>query len=96
MKNGNYKIDDYSLENIRNLNEIEVIKAIQKVRNRIPDFCNCSICLEDVYAASLNSLPAKYIQTPSVVFKGKTSPEMIEDAVIAAIEKVIKNPTHAK
>ncbi|MFC1724735.1 late competence development ComFB family protein [candidate division KSB1 bacterium] len=95
MKKDKYKIDEYSLEHIRNHNEVEVIKAMKKVLSQNSDFCGCSLCLEDVYALSLNMLPAKYKQSSSIMLtKDKVPAAKIESVVVQAIEKVSGHPSH--
>ena len=95
LKKDDYKIGEYSLEHIRNHNEAEVIKAIKKVMPQFSDFCGCSLCLEDVYALSLNMLPAKYKQSSSILLaKDKIPAAKIESVIVQAIEKVSGHPSH--
>jgi len=97
LKKEDYIINGYSLEHIRNRNEVEVIKAMKDVIEEFPDFCGCSLCLEDVYALSLNMLPTKYVQHSSILFpKDKTPQDEIEYSVSQAVERVMKNPSHRK
>ncbi|MFC1554764.1 late competence development ComFB family protein [candidate division KSB1 bacterium] len=89
-------IDGYSFEHIRNANENEVLKILADVRHEFDDFCGCNICLEDVFAFALNSLPAKYKQTNTYVFPHHKIPQVdIEVVVIRAIKQIMENPTHS-
>ncbi|MFC1476968.1 late competence development ComFB family protein [candidate division KSB1 bacterium] len=89
-----YMIDDCQLFNIRNLNEVEVVKAIRVMRDRYPDFCNCCICIEDVYALALNLLSPKYKQQSSIILQDKIDPDEVEDIVEKAIQRIMDHPNH--
>ena len=96
MNNKNkYWIKDFSLESVRNRQETRVVELL---RNQIPkhqDFCGCRVCIEDVYALVLNSLPPQYAQAGSLVIRGPqfTETDLI-DTVNMAIEKVKAIPNH--
>jgi len=91
-----YSIDGHSLTHVKNRNEKEVIETIKKLRIEFPDFCPCSLCLEDVYAAALNKLPPLYTQVSSFVFPLEKTPiEDIESAVYESFKKVTENPNHS-
>jgi len=91
-----YHIAGHSLENVRNINEVQVVNAMKEKREEFPGFCGCPICLEDVYAAALNTLPAKYKQHSYVMNPSDTLPaDQIADAVKAAFQRVIEHPRHA-
>ncbi len=95
IKEDDYLIDGYSLNHIRNSIEKEVINAIKEVRTRYPEFCNCTICLEDVYGASLNMLPSRYVQQSTFIFPHQRVPaDEILGAVEIALQKVIEKPSH--
>ncbi|MBF0360515.1 MAG: late competence development ComFB family protein [Oligoflexia bacterium] len=94
----NYDIADHSLYDVINYNEIVVLNVIREQFNKEPNLCKCSICLEDIYALSLNALPARYIQssgaekyTSSINFINETD---VKAKVIDAIIKVRKLPNH--
>ena len=97
MKREDYFINGHSLYEIRNYNEVEVVKILKKMLPEVPEFCGCSLCIEDVYALSLNMLPAKYIQASSILFpKDKLSVNEIEAVVKKAFDRVKENPSHSK
>lgn len=96
MKKEDYLINGHSLYEIRNYNEIEVVKILKEVLSEDPEFCGCSLCLEDVYALSLNMLPAKYIQPSSILFpKDKLPAKEIEAVIKKALARVKENPSHS-
>ncbi len=95
MKNKDYEIFGISLENIRNKNETKVIEIMNKLIPEFPEFDYCSICIQDVYALSLNLLSPKYTQAGTVVLKKELSHEDFRDVVESAIEKVAKHPNHS-
>lgn len=94
MKKENYQIFDLSLDNIRNKNETKVIAVMKELIPQFPDFDYCSICLQDVYALSLNQLAPRYVQAGTVILKKELSDEDFRDVVESSIEKVIKNKNH--
>lgn len=92
-----YYIDNHGLDEVRNANEILVIDAIKRLRSDFPDFDNCHICIEDIYAASLNQLPPQYKQNTLLIDESEvTNKKEIDKAVRKAFKKIIKNPRHAK
>ncbi len=90
------RVFNHDLENVYNLNEDAVIAAIEKYFTEDEDACRCGVCIEDVFALSLNNMPAKYIQN----YFGARDPErlvdtvQIERSVREAIEQVGKHPHH--
>ena len=92
-----YWIKDFSLENIRNRQEVRMVELMRKVLPTRADFCGCRLCVEDVYALSLNSLPAQYSQTGSLVLR-TTMPTEIDmvDILHQAMDKVAAVPNHPK
>lgn len=88
-----YLYDQISLFEIRNKIETYVVKAMQKL---IPEYGNNHfdrLDIEDIYALTLNSLPAKYVQPNSLALDSNINSQEVESAVIHAIEKVKSNPT---
>ncbi len=82
--------------NVRNANYERVMSVMDKLlKERYPDMCSCSRCINDIAAIALNYLPPHYY----VDFEGEKeigSPwVMVETAVIEAIERVMERPKHA-
>ncbi|MDH4248922.1 MAG: late competence development ComFB family protein [Deltaproteobacteria bacterium] len=92
-----YWINDYSLENIRNRQEARVVEFMRKVLPTRKDFCGCRLCVEDAYALTLNTLPAQYSQSGSLVLRSSppTDTEVL-DTLHQSIDKVAAVPNHSK
>jgi len=94
-------IYDHDLSGIININEELVIEIMELILNEDHTICRCELCIEDIYALSLNQLTPLYVQSS---FKDRTfrNPELtgtfdrghVENAVRKAISKVSKNPYH--
>lgn len=93
-----YAVEGHSLQEIVNFNEVAVLRAMRELFGRDPDLCRCSLCVEDVYALALNSLPPRYIQATSVrTYRGSAhfiSEEEIQQQVRQAVDRVRANPNH--
>lgn len=93
-----YAVAEHSLYEIVNFNEHLVLQAMREVFAADPDLCRCNLCVEDVYALSLNSLPPRYIQATS----GQTysasehyvDPEAVRAKVEEAARRVRERPGH--
>ncbi len=91
----------YDMTEIKNINEELVIEILNEVMSDDKSICRCQLCIEDIYALSLNKLPALYVQS---TFKENTfrgydltkilDREKVEKAVFDAANKVSKNPYH--
>lgn len=93
--NNSYEINGYSLEHVRNRHELRVIKSIKSLAIRTPEFDGCSLCLEDVYAISLNQIPPHYIQQGGIILRNPPpTAEQLQEIVSKAMEKVISQPNH--
>jgi len=60
----------------------------------IPELNHCTLCIQDVYALSLNQLSPKYKQEGSILLKKEYNDPDFRDVVEIAIKKVIENPKH--
>jgi competence protein ComFB len=94
-------IFDHDLSGIINVNEELVIEFMELILNEDETICRCQLCIEDIYALSLNQLTPMYVQSS---FKDRIFNESnltkkidkghVENVVRAAISKVSKNPYH--
>ena len=94
-------IFDHDLSGIINVNEELVIEFMELILNEDETICRCQLCIEDIYALSLNQLTPMYVQSS---FKDRIFSESdltkkidkghVENIVRAAIIKVSKNPYH--
>ncbi len=93
-----YTLFGHSVEDIVNYNEALVLDAIRELYERDTSLCRCAVCVEDLYALSLNSLPARYIQSTSVrQYVGSPryiGPDEVRARVAEAAEKVLRNAHH--
>lgn len=93
-----YAVEGHSLHEIVNFNEHLVLKALRKLYADDKSFCRCDICIEDVFALALNSLPPRYIQATSMVTYQESSRFISEEQVVSkvaeAAEKVKARPNH--
>ncbi len=99
--NNNNKIAPHTfrginLNAIRNRNELRVIKHLPEILKEYPDFEPNLIDIQDIYALSLNLLPAFYTQEFSIVLKKTTDDQQVRDTIRKAIEIVMGNPTDKK
>lgn len=93
-----YTIEDCSVSDIFNYNEILVLNIIRDILRKDKTLCRCPICIEDLFALSLNSIPPRYIQITSIE-KYKSSPNFINEKLVrekvsAALEKIKTKPGH--
>lgn len=95
-KNIKYVIDGYSLEGVRNRHETRVVEIMKEEIPKTTKFCGCTICIEDVYAMSLNSLTPRYQHTHTVVldYKGEDN-AALKKIIIDQIKEVSKSPNHS-
>jgi competence protein ComFB len=94
-------IFDHDLSSIVNINEELVIEFMELILNEDDTICRCQLCIEDIYALSLNQLTPMYVQSS---FKDRNFRDSeltktldrghVENAVRDAISKVSKNPYH--
>lgn len=93
-----YLIANHSLLDIVNFNEYAVLAAMRDIYGEDGSLCRCSLCVEDIYALSLNSLPPRYIQSTSVHTYEKSvhfiSQDDVADRVREAATKVKERPNH--
>jgi hypothetical protein len=94
---GGYGIDGHDLGRVRNRYELRVIEALRAALPKQVDFCGCTLCIEDVYAITLNRIPAHYIQTGAIVLHPPdVGPDQIEAHVRSAIDQVRAQPKHPR
>jgi competence protein ComFB len=92
---------DHDLSGISNINEDLVIEFMELILSEDETICRCQLCIEDIYALSLNKLTPLYVQSS---FKDRTfrdsnltktlDRDQVENAVRDATSKVKKNPYH--
>jgi len=95
MENPEYVINGMSLEDVRNGYEVAVIRMMKKLIPEYPEFDNCPICTEDVYALSLSRIPSTYFRRDSPFAKKFQPDDIVEEIVRYALFQVIGQPKHA-
>lgn len=87
---------DHDLENVYNINEGAVVEAVERVLNDDDGICKCKMCLEDIFALSLNKLPARYVQSyySTHDVSELLDEKLVEKTVQTAIKRVAKHPHH--
>jgi Late competence development protein ComFB len=94
MKKEKYQSFGVDLSSVRNVWETRLIKYMNEVLPEFPDFDYCSICIQDVYALSINQLTPKYVQQGTVLLKKEYTENDFRDIIEEAVEKVLANPNH--
>lgn len=92
IKDEAYNIDGTCFLNIRNRNELRVIKEIRKVldaEDTPPLSCKG---WQDVYALALNALPPRYTQSGTIVLRDPVHKDTIAKAVQEAMAFVHTQP----
>ena len=86
----------FEVKHIHNRNEQRVRDALNEALAQTKGICLCEMCIEDIYALTLNSLPAHYVQQRSIILEQKPSDEEVMEAGLHAIQVVGKKPNHEK
>jgi Late competence development protein ComFB len=90
-----YRFNDFTLDSIRNRQESRVAAVMRELLPDDAEFCGCRLCVEDIYAIALNSLPAHYTQSGSLVLRRNPPTDGdIRRAVADALDKVRVRPNH--
>lgn len=90
-----YYVMGHSLADIVNYKEVVVLDALRDLLHADPTFCKCSLCVEDVYALTLNMLPARYIQVFNAYkYSANDSTDLIRESLANAAAKVKAHPKH--
>ena len=92
MKKEKYLLNDVDFFDIRNRNESRVLKIMQHVMDTPPYYRPSAKDLHDIYALSLNSLPARYAQQGTIILRDPVRDKDIETAVRKAFAIVVENP----
>ena len=77
---------------IRNRNEGKVIELMPDILAEHPDFYPTRIDIEDIYALTLNLLPARYVQSVTLVLTEPVSDDLIRLRLREAVHTVRCRP----
>ena len=86
-------LEKISFENIRNQNEERVSAMIREVLQEFDNYTPNKIDLEDIYALTLNKLPARYMQEGNFPLEDDVTDDMIRQTLKQSIERVSSAPT---
>ena len=93
-----YTANGHPLIDVINHNELAVLAVLRELYESDDDLCRCMFCTEDIYALTLNKLPAKYIQSTSLrklkSGSGATPVARIKKVMLEAARKVKARPNH--
>jgi len=89
-----YTIRNTALFRIRNRNELRVIRHLQDVLDEFPDYTPETLDIQDIYALTLNKLPAHYVQEGSIVLYEPVDDTTIRDRIREAVQAVRKRPNY--
>jgi len=93
-----YVVESCDLYEIINYNEPMVLEAMRLTFREDRDLCRCSLCVEDLFALALNTLPPRYIQSTSLHTYEESGTFIDMEAVTAAVReaaaKVRASPKH--
>jgi hypothetical protein len=87
-----YLVDSVDLFPLRNRNETRVAECIQEILDSLKDEFFSDKAIQDIYAYSLNQLPARYAQAGTIVLNDPVRKADIRKVVRAAFDFVAENP----
>ena len=93
MAKKNYEVNGVPLDQIRNRNELRVIKLMPIVLSEFLDYKPDYLDIQDIYALALNNLAPRYIQQGSIVMREPVKDDEIIRELRLAIRKVEMQPT---
>lgn len=94
MQQKTLDVKGFNLDGIRNRNERRVVRFMTEILDEYyTDYIFEQLDIEDIYALTLNLLPARYVQKGSIVIQDRLSDFEIKSKVREATERVLENPT---
>lgn len=93
MADPTYTVNGVPLEGIRNRNEKRVARLMPEVLREFSDYRPSYLDVQDVYALTLNNLPARYVQRGTIVLREPLSDDDIRQEIRYAVETVEMRPT---
>ncbi len=86
-----------NLEKIRNRNEKRVARLMSEILEEYyKDFIFDHLDIEDIYALTLNLIPARYVQNGTIILQDRLSDFEIKSKIREATERVLDNPTRGE
>lgn len=92
MEQPSYIVRGANLEGIRNRNEARVAALLPGVLDAIPGYAPGPLEIQDIFALTLNLLPARYAQRFSFVLREPLTDQDIVEQIREAVERVRSHP----
>ncbi|MBW1897709.1 MAG: late competence development ComFB family protein [Deltaproteobacteria bacterium] len=89
-----YRFGNTSLFKIRNRNELRVISKLRDILKEFHDYVPDTLDIQDIYALTLNKLPAHYVQEGSIVLHEAVDDTTIRDCIREAVQYVRQRPNY--
>jgi L-2-hydroxyglutarate oxidase LhgO len=90
------KINGVDVSKIVNRNERRVAELVPQILDEYyGDYIFEDLDIQDIYALTLNLLPAAYAQGGSIVLSDRISDYELRSQIRNAVERVLDNPTRA-
>lgn len=93
MAQKKYEVAGVPLENIRNRNELRVVKLLPQVLAEHLDYHPGYLDIQDIYALTLNNLPPRYRQQGTIVINEAVSDAEILRELRNSVNQVELSPT---
>ncbi|MHC1701914.1 MAG: late competence development ComFB family protein [Humidesulfovibrio sp.] len=93
MAQNKHEVAGVPLGNIRNRNELRVVRLMPQVLAEHLDYHPSYLDIQDIYALTLNNLPPRYRQQGTIVIKEPVSDEEILRELRNAVGQVELAPT---
>lgn len=87
-----YAVNGVRLDEIRNKNEIRIVRLLPEVLAEFADYRPDYLAIQDIYALALNRLPPRYTQKTTFVVNEPLEDEEIRDELRRAVEQVETHP----
>ncbi|MCJ2166087.1 MULTISPECIES: late competence development ComFB family protein [unclassified Pseudodesulfovibrio] len=96
MAKKTFEINGVDVSKITNRNESRVAKLIPNILEEYyADYIFEDLDIQDIYALTLNLIPAGYAQAGSIVLSNRISDYEINKEIRVAVERVLDNPTRS-
>ncbi|WP_285907595.1 late competence development ComFB family protein [Pseudodesulfovibrio pelocollis] len=96
MAESELTVKGFDLSRIRNRNEKRVAKLMPEILDQYyEDYVFEQLDIEDIYALTLNLLPARYVQRGSIILSDRISDFVIKSKLREATERVLEHPTRS-
>jgi hypothetical protein len=87
-------IEEVDLSRIRNRNEERVERLMGEVLVEFTEYRFEDLDIQDIYALTLNKLPARYKQQMSIILREPVSDDTVKDKIRESIRTVMERPNH--